>query len=244
MFFEGVGVTLLLAVVGTLLGLLIGIGLALLRNLKTTPKDNVFVKCIKKFFSFISLVYIQVFRGTPMMVQAMIIYFGGQLLGFPWNSIESGKIFIEGHLICGLVVISINTAAYMAEIIRSGINAIDNGQIEGARSLGMNYFQTMIHIVIPQALKNSIPTIGNEFIVNIKDSSVLNVISVTELYMTVSIATTKNSFKVGGYVIIACIYLVLTLIVSQILKVVEKYLEDPESIKFWKRFKKGEVKNV
>ena len=106
-----------------------------------------------------------------MMVQSMIIYFGGMFLGFEWNL-----------TVWGLIIISLNTTAYMAEIVRSGINSVDKGQVEASKSLGMNSWQTMVHVVLPQALKNSIPTIGNEFIVNIKDSSVLNVITVSELF--------------------------------------------------------------
>ena len=113
----------------------------------------------------------------------------------------------------------------MAEIVRSGINSVDKGQIEASKSLGMNSWQTMVHVVLPQALKNSIPTIGNEFIVNIKDSSVLNVITVSELFMAGKIAATTY-MTIEAYSIVAIIYLTLTLVFSRILKFVEKKLDE------------------
>jgi putative lysine transport system permease protein len=113
----------------------------------------------------------------------------------------------------------------MAEIVRSGINSVDNGQIEAAKSLGMTSWQTMVHVVLPQALKNAIPTIGNEFIVNIKDSSVLNVITVSELFMAGKIAATTY-MTIEAYTIVALIYLLLTFIFSKLLKIVEAKLDE------------------
>jgi putative lysine transport system permease protein len=121
-------------------------------------------------------------RGTPMMVQAMIFKYGCQALGVNWNSIAQGVEVFDGWFYAGIIVITFNTAAYMAEIVNSGLNGIDKGQIEGAASLGLSPFQTLMKVSLPQAIRNSIPTIGNEWIVNIKDSSVLNVIGVSELY--------------------------------------------------------------
>ncbi|MFA7020032.1 MAG: amino acid ABC transporter permease, partial [Bacilli bacterium] len=190
LFLRGVGVTLLLAIAGTGIGLILGLGLALLRNLAPTAQDSKFKGTLKVIASSLARIYIEVFRGTPMMVQAIIIYFGGKMIGIPWT-----------YLACGLFVISINTTAYMAEIIRSGINGIDVGQSEAARSLGMSHLQTMIFVIFPQALKNAIPAIGNEFIVNIKDSSVLNVITVSELFMAAKIASSATYFYIESYLI-------------------------------------------
>lgn len=216
LFLKGVGVTLLLAIVGTAVGLILGLGLALLRNLKRTPQDSQIKTLLKVFASGFARIYIEVFRGTPMMVQAIIIYFGGKMIGIPWT-----------YLACGLFVISINTTAYMAEIIRSGINGVDIGQMEASRSLGMSNFQAMVYVIFPQALKNAIPAIGNEFIVNIKDSSVLNVITVSELFMAAKIASSATYFYIESYLIIAVIYLTLTIIFSQVMKIVEKKLNAP-----------------
>lgn len=226
LFLQGVGITLLLAITGIIVGLIVGMGLALIRNLKILPSDRLFLKVLKKTLSFLASVYIEVFRGTPMMVQAIIIYFGGKMIGIPWT-----------YLSAGLFIISINTAAYMAEIIRAGINGIDHGQVEASRSLGLNHLQTMIYVVFPQALKNAIPTIGNEFIINIKDSSVLNVITVSELFMAASIASSATYFFVESYLIIAVIYLTLTLTFTRLLKVLEKRLNAPYEEKLSRRRK-------
>lgn len=216
LFLQGIGTTLLLAITGIVVGLILGMGLALIRNIKINSYDNWFKKLGKHSLRIFATVYIEVFRGTPMMVQAIIMYFGGKMIGIPWT-----------YLSAGLVIISLNTTAYMSEIIRAGINGIDEGQIEASRSLGMSSFKTMIYVVFPQALKNSIPTISNEFIINIKDSSVLNVITVSELFMAATIASSATYFFVESYLIIAVIYLTLTLTFSQILKVIEKRLNLP-----------------
>lgn len=228
--FKGTLITILLAIVGTFVGLLLGMGLALLRNLKTNKKDNTFIKIIKVFFSKLALCYIQLFRGTPMMVQAMLIYFGGNLI-----LLNAGIQTRWNALFCGLVIITLNTAAYMAEIVRSGINSIDIGQTEAAKSLGMNHFQTMTNIIFPQALKNVIPTIGNELIVNIKDSSVLNVIGVIELYY-VGKDMMNTAMVVPSFAIVAIIYLLLTIIFSQIIKLIENKL-DHETLSKSKKIK-------
>ena len=229
-FLKGLGATLLLAICGTLFGLLIGILIAVIRNNKVLPTDSTIKKILKRIGLGITYVYITVLRGTPMMVQALIIYFGGKMIGIPWNSTELGKMFIDGHLVCGLFVITLNTAAYMAENVRAGINAIDPGQMEASRALGMTYFETMVHVIIPQALKNAIPNIGNEFIVNIKDSSVLNVITVSELFLSVKIATSNNYYTVAGYVIVAAIYLILTLVATVIVKKIEELTSDRRKV--------------
>lgn len=220
-FGYGIATTLFLAVVGTFGGLLIGIFLALGRTLKINAHDNKVVLLIKKFINFISYIYIQVFRGTPMMLQAMIFFFG---IPLSWSKLGDHPIF-NGYLLCGSIVIVLNTAAYIGEILRGGINSIDVGQEEGALSLGMTHFQAMFLVVVPQALKNSIPAIGNEFIVNIKDSSVLNVIGLTELFMYGKIIVNNTYKAIETYVILAIIYLFLTVVASLILKLIEKAMK-------------------
>jgi putative lysine transport system permease protein len=147
----------------------------------------------------------------------MIFYFGCLAIGINWNTVNSDAAIFDGLFIAGMIIITFNTAAYMGEIVKSGLNGIDNGQTEGARSLGMTRLQTMFSVALPQAIRNSIPTIGNEWIVNIKDSSVLNVIGVTELYFQAGQASNKNYYLVATYIIIAFIYLILTLITNGIL---------------------------
>lgn len=225
-FLNGLAVTLILAIVGTFVGLLIGILLAFVKCIEIKETESNFSKISKKILKGIVSIYVNLFRGTPMMVQAMIVFFISNI----WTSIQGSWVF-NGYLLCGLIVITINTGAYMCEIVRSGFNGVDKGQLEGGRSCGLSYFKTMVFIIAPQGLKNSIPTILNEYIVNIKDSSVLNVIGLSELYASVSIATNTNYFKVEGYVIIGVIYLILTLLASLTANLIAKKLNG-EKIKF------------
>ncbi len=227
----GLASTLLLSIFGTVVGLFLGIFLAFGKGLKVNKNDPWYHKLWTYPIVWICNIYSIVVRGTPMMVQAMIFKYGCQMLGVNWNSILPGVPVLDGWMIAGLIVITLNTAAYMGEIIKSGLNGIDNGQIEGATSLGMNKLQILFNISLPQALRNSLPTIGNEWIVNIKDSSVLNVIGVTELYFQAADAASKNYKFVATYIIIACIYLILTLCATGILKLVERKM-DGKKFKF------------
>ena len=171
-----------------------------------------------RFVHMLMNVYIQVFRGTPMIVQAVVIYYGAQYAG----------VFMDTTF-AAVFIISINTGAYMAEIIRGGIVSVDKGQFEAAHAIGMTHWQTMTTVVLPQAIRNILPSVGNELIVNIKDSSVLNVISVSELFFQAKSAagTYYRYFEV--YFIIAVIYLILTLTVSRILRAVEKKMDGPDN---------------
>lgn len=231
-FIDGVAATLILSIVGTGVGLILGMFLALIKTIKIKENEHFIIKGIKKFFIGLASLYINIVRGTPMMVQAMIFYFGFTALGLTWSNITAYWIF-NGAMYCGLIVITLNTAAYMAENVRAGLNGVDIGQEEGARSLGMSYPLTMKTIILPQAVRNALPTILNEFIVNIKDSSVLNVIGLTELYASVTIATNNNYFKIEGYIIIAVIYFVLTLIFSAIFKMITNKM-DGKKINFFR----------
>ena len=212
LYLSGIASTLILSIIGTVVGLIIGILLAFGRNI---PVLGWFCKG-----------YSIVIRGTPMMVQALIFkYFCQLVLKVNWNNILPRVPVLNGWLIAGLVVITFNTAAYMCEIVRSGLNGVDKGQIEGAKSLGMTNFQTLIYVTLPQALRNSLPTIGNEWVVNIKDSSVLNVIGVTELFYMAEESVVTNYKYIAAYVIIAVVYLLLTLGATGILKLVENKMD-------------------
>lgn len=218
LFFSGVKITLLLALSGTLIGLVIGLIVGAIKAIKVEPRDSMPVKVVKWVTNFILSCYIEFFRGTPMMVQSIFIYYGLRPY-LQWTPI-----------IAGIVIISINTGAYMAEIVRSGIQSVDKGQVEGARSIGMTNMQTMFYIVIPQAIRNAFPSIVNEFIVNIKDSSVLNVIAVNDLFFQGNSAA-GSVFKYSEtFFIIALIYLVLTFTTSQILGFVEKRMNTPKPL--------------
>lgn len=216
LFVYGIEITLLFAVVGTVIGLIIGLVVGGIRAIEINEYDSKLVKVIKRIGQLITSFYIWVFRGTPMMVQAMFLFYLIKPL-LQWTPITAG-----------LFVISINTGAYMSEIIRSGIQSIDKGQKEGALSLGMTTTQTLLSIIFPQAIKNSFPSIGNQLIVNIKDSSMLTVIGVTELYFQTTSIAGSNYKYIETFLVTALIYLVLTSIATILLNAVEKHL-DPES---------------
>lgn len=219
LFWFGIKTTLMISLTGTVIGLVIGLLIGGVRSIsaKAEARDPFHVQLIKRIFYVVTSVYIEVFRGTPMIVQAMFLYYGLKPF-FNWTPIPA-SIFI----------ISINTGAYMAEIVRAGIQSVDNGQIEAARSIGMTSGQTMFHVVLPQAIKNSFPAIGNEFVVNIKDSSVLNVISINELFFqTLSIAGSMFKFT-EPFLVCACIYFVLTFTTTRILRLLEIRMNRPPS---------------
>lgn len=212
--FKGIGLTLLVSIVGTIMGLLIGLIVGVIRTYPVNPHNKV-GKVFKKIIDFIISAYVEVFRGTPMMVQAMVIFWGYAIL--------SGGDTLD-VTVSALFIVSINTGAYMAEIVRGGIISIDKGQFEGAEAIGMNHFQTMVHVVIPQVMRNILPSVANEFIINIKDTSVLNVIGFAELFFVTKDIATNNYMCFGTYLFAAIIYFILTFGISRILLLVERKL--------------------
>ena len=210
---KGLGYTMLIALTGTIIGLIIGLLTGIIR---TVPKSkNAFVAVIQKIINAIIAVYVEIFRGTPMMVQAMVIFWG--------------YAFMNGGatlplIPAGIFIVSINTGAYMAEIVRGGIISIDNGQFEGAASVGMTHWQAMVHVIIPQVLRNILPSISNEFVINIKDTSVLNVIGVMELYYMAGKIQSMTWDIFETYLIICVMYFIMTFSVTRILRVFEKML--------------------
>lgn len=214
LFLSGVGVTLLVAITGTVIGFVIGLLVAILRTIPVAPRDPWYRRVPLKVLSGLLNVYIEVFRGTPMIVQAMVIYYGSMQMGLRMPV-----------LVAAVLIVSVNTGAYMAEIVRGGIISVPRGQKEAACAIGMTHWQSMVHVVLPQAVRNIMPSIGNEFVVNIKDSSVLNVISVNELFfMSKSAAGTYlRYFEV--FFITACIYLVLTFTVTRLLRLLERRMD-------------------
>lgn len=216
LFWDGVKVTMLLALSGTILGLFIGLVVGALKAIKPEPRDSGLVKALKKIMGFILSVYIEFFRGTPMMVQAVFLFYGLKPY-LDWSP-----------MVAGVCIISVNTGAYMAEIIRSGIQSVDRGQIEGARSIGMTNVQTMFSIVLPQALRNAFPAVINEFVINIKDSSMLSVIMVADLFFQGNSAAGSLFKYTETFFIIALIYLCLTFITSRVLMYIEKRMNAPK----------------
>lgn len=216
MFLRGAGMTLLIALIGTVMGALIGLIIGVIRTIPI-PERGV-KRLVLKVINAVLSIYIEVFRGTPMIVQAMVVFYGAAL-AFGMNM---------DRLFAAVLIVSINTGAYMSEIVRGGIISVDKGQYEAAQAIGMKHFQTMRNVVLPQVIRNILPATGNHLIINIKDTSVLNVISVSELYFqTKSIA--GNNFRYFESFTIACaIYLVLTITATIVLRYFERKLEGSE----------------
>lgn len=219
LFLQGAGITLLLALSGTIVGFIIGLGVGFVRSMPCDKEDGRFRYYFLKIVRTLLGVYIEVFRSTPMIVQAMVIFYG-----------MSAVFHINlPHLLAGFLIVSINTGAYLSEIVRGGIQSVDPGQMEASLAIGMTYGQTMIHVVLPQAIRNILPALGNEFVVNIKDTSVLNVISVTELFF-VSKSAAGTYFKYFEvFFITSCIYFVMTFTVTRILRWIEKKMDGPQN---------------
>ena len=219
LFASGTAMTLLVAITGTVFGFGIGLLVAIVRSIELPHGAGLLRRLFVWVANALMNVYIQVFRGTPMIVQAMVIYYGSmQYLGISMD-----------HTTAAIFIISINTGAYMAEIIRGGIISVDKGQFEAAHAIGMTHWQTMTSVVLPQAIRNILPSVGNEFIVNIKDSSVLNVITVAELFFQAKSAAGAYYRYFEVFFIVAVIYLTLTLAVSAILRLIEKKMDGPDS---------------
>ncbi|MEC1722131.1 amino acid ABC transporter permease, partial [Schinkia azotoformans] len=217
MFIRGAGITLYISIIGTIVGSIIGLLVGVIRTIPNPDRGS--KKILLKIINAILSIYIEFFRGTPMIVQAMVIYYGSALaLGVDMDRVAAA-----------IFIVSINTGAYMSEIVRGGIVSIDKGQFEAAQAIGMNHIQTMLHVVLPQVIRNILPATGNEFVINIKDTSVLNVISVSELFFaTKSIA--GNNFRYFESFFVACIlYFIMTFTVTRILRFIERKLEGPDS---------------
>lgn len=217
LFLRGAGNTLLIALSGTIIGFLIGVIIGVIRTIPIDHTISALKKSVFKAVNFILLCYIEVFRGTPMIVQAMVVFYGVALI---WG-IHLSPIY------AGILIVSINTGAYMAEIVRGGILSIDKGQFEAAHAIGMTHGQTMASIIMPQALRNILPATSNEFVINIKDTAVLSVISVSELFF-MSKSAAGAYFKYFHVFFITCIiYFIMTFTVTRILRYLETRLEGP-----------------
>lgn len=213
----GLGVTILLSVVGTLGGFILAMGVTQARVVRIDVKrDPVFVKIYKVIFRQLAIVYVTIFRGTPMIVQAMIIYYGIASTGiFAWWS----------PLPAGLIIVTINTTAYISEVLRGGLQAVDPGQMEAARTLGMSHRQAMRKVMWPQAIKNALPGVGNEFVVNLKDTAVLSVISVVDLFYSVRQGASATYRYYESFMIAALLYLMLTYLSSKLVDYLAKRLD-------------------
>jgi amino ABC transporter, permease protein, 3-TM region, his/glu/gln/arg/opine family len=215
---SGIKNTLILSLVGTVAGLAVGLLTGMVR---TAPlSKNPVTRTLHKILNGIIAVYVEIFRGTPMMVQAMVIYWG-------YAFATEGKTL--PLIPSGILIVSINTGAYMAEIVRGGIISIDKGQFEGAMSIGMTHSQTMIKVILPQVIRNILPSVSNEFVINIKDTSVLNVIGVTELYYFAGIIKRQNFQTFQTYLVICVLYFILTFSITRLLRYIEKRLDGKDN---------------
>ena len=204
---EGLGNTALIAIFGLLIGMVIG---CLLATCKILPKSSVIVKIL----SGISDVYVAIFRGTPMVVQLLLIHF----VLFPLIGLQMPTI-LEAILAFGF-----KSGAYVSEIMRGGILSVDIGQTEAGRALGLNYGQTMMRIVLPQAIKNVVPTLGNEFIALLKETSVVSFITVVDLTKSFQNIANSTYEYIIPYIVLALVYLVLVLAVTGVIKLIERRL--------------------
>ena len=217
MFLRGAVVTLWISVVGTILGTIIGLIVGVIRTIPVPDRGA--KKITLKIINWLLSAYIEFFRGTPMIVQAMVIYYGSAL---------AFEIDID-RTVAALFIVSINTGAYMSEIVRGGIISVDKGQFEAAQAIGMNHFQTMINVVLPQVVRNILPATGNEFVINIKDTSVLNVISVSELFFQTKTVAGNNFRYFETFFITCIIYFVMTFTITRILRYIEIKLDGPDN---------------
>lgn len=203
MFLQGIKNTLLLSLIGIFFGIILGMILSLFRLSRF------------KILKGISLTYLEFFRCTPLMVQAFFIFFATpELFGIRFSPFYAGAI-----------AMSLNSAAYVSEIIRSGINSVDKGQMEASRSLGLSYGKTMRYVIIPQAVKNILPTLGNEFVAIIKETSTLTVIGVAEVMYTTD-RVKASSFQSTAPIIVAmAIYFVITFTLSRVIAYFERRMK-------------------
>ena len=214
---NGIGTTLYLSLIGTTVGLMVAALFSYIVVMKIGRNANKFSRGIQIFLKKFVNFYVTIVRGTPMMVQAMLIYWGTITI-IPWD-----------YKIAGLVVVSLNTTAYLTEVLRSGYESIDKGQREGALSLGLSEVQTMFYVVFPQALKNSMAAIGNEFVINIKDTAVLSVILVVDIFRISEVVAGRYFDYFTPFIVAAFIYLILTLSISKLLRHLESKLDLPET---------------
>jgi His/Glu/Gln/Arg/opine family amino acid ABC transporter permease subunit len=216
---RGAGSTLLIAFVGTAIGCIIGLVIGIINTIPIEPNDHTLKKVVMRIVRIIMGIYVEVFRGTPMMVQAMFIFYGAKMV----FSIDMSMWF------AGFFIVSINTGAYMAETVRGGILSIDPGQTEGAKAIGMTHYQTMLNVILPQAMRNIMPQIGNNLIINIKDTCVLSAISIVELMFTAKSISGAYWRYFETYTITMVMYLAMTLVFSRILRVIEKRMDGNKS---------------
>ena len=221
-YLTGMRNTLVLALVATAIGCVIGFICGILNTIPCSDRDPMPKRVLLKIVRIIVRVYVEVFRGTPMVLQAVFLYYG--LPYFTNNTMKFTNIWVAA-----ILVVSINTGAYMAESVRGGIISIDPGQTEGAKAIGMNHVQTMLHVILPQALRNIMPQIGNNYIINVKDTSVMFIIGFTEFFAQHRYIVGVNNMYFPSATVEMIGYLTLTLVASFVLRLIEKLMDGSDS---------------
>ena len=222
LYLTGIWNTLSLAVICTALGCIIGLLCGILNTIPYSKNDNILKRAVLKAIRVLIQIYVEVFRGTPMILQAVVIYYG--LPYFTNYAMRFSNIWL-----CALLVVSINTGAYMAESVRGGIISIDPGQTEGAKAIGMTHWQTMLFVILPQALRNILPQIGNNLIINIKDTSVMSIIGFTEFFAVHKNVTGTTYLYFPSAAIEMAGYLTLTVVASFLLRMLERKMDGDSS---------------
>ena len=217
-YLTGMRNTLILALVATVIGCVIGFVCGILNTIPCTDRDPLPKRVLLRLVRIIVRVYVEVFRGTPMVLQAVFVYYG--LPYFTDNAVKFTNIWVAA-----ILVVSINTGAYMAESVRGGIISIDPGQTEGAKAIGMTHVQTMLHVILPQALRNIMPQIGNNFIINVKDTSVMFIIGFPDFFAAHRAAVGASYLYFPSATVEMAGYLCMTLIASFLLRWVEKKMD-------------------
>lgn len=219
-YLKGAGTTLAIAVVSTAIGCIIGFLVGIVQTIPVDKKkDSTAKRGLLGFVKILLKAYVELFRGTPMIVQAVFIYYG-----------MSQVFHIQlGMWASAFLIVSINTGAYMAESVRGGIISVDPGQMEGAKAIGMTHVQAMSNVILPQAFRNIMPQIGNNLIINIKDTSVLSVISIVDLFFVhKSVAGALYTYFESA-TIVMLIYLTMTLVTSRLLNFWEKKMDGDDN---------------
>ena len=217
-YLSGMRSTLILALIATAIGCVIGFVCGVLNTIPYAPGDSPVKKFFLKLLRVIVRIYVEVFRGTPMVLQAVFLYYG-----LPYFT--NGATRFESVWAAAILVVSINTGAYMAESVRGGIISVDPGQTEGAKAIGMTHVQTMLHVILPQALRNIMPQIGNNFIINVKDTSVMFIIGFPEFFSAHRAAVGASYLYFPSATVEMIGYLSMTLIASFLLRWLEKKMD-------------------
>lgn len=221
-YLNGIEATLILALVGTVIGCLVGFVCGVLNTIPCAKTDSPVKRFFLGFIRALVRIYVEVFRGTPMVLQAVFLYYG--LPYFTSNAVKFESVWAAA-----ILVVSINTGAYMAESVRGGIISIDPGQTEGAKAIGMTHVQTMLNVILPQALRNIMPQIGNNFIINVKDTSVMFIIGFPDFFAAHRAAVGASYLYFPSATVEMAGYLTMTLVASVLLRWAEKRLDGDSS---------------